>query len=268
MIIGGELLKILEFNFKVDDIITTDGYLSFCNDNKICYIKTDYFYTGSFYWRGEFHPKNIQDVCVIGHSDYPVTDEISNKFKTIFCINRNTNSDNTFGLPLGITNDCDDSPIHRIYGNKKIMVDVSSEKIDKKNLAYINFNISNYLSERKLIIDIFSNSSWVKNGVIENTIDGRSKYLRDIKYSKFVFCPRGNGIDTHRLWETLYMGSIPIVKYEKTHHLFTDLPILFISEWNEISEDFLNDKYEEIINKKWNMEKLKISYWEEFIKNK
>jgi hypothetical protein len=62
------------------------------------------------------------------------------------------------------------------------------------------------------------------------------------------------------------MGSVPIVKYEKTHHLFTDLPILFIKDWNEINEKFLDEKYEEIINKEWNMDKLKIQYWLNFIK--
>lgn len=41
--------------------------------------------------------------------------------------------------------------------------------------------------------------------------------------------------DTHRLWKTLYMDSIPIVKYESAHHLFTDLPILFINDWKEIN---------------------------------
>ena len=28
--------------FSIDDIITTDGYLSFCRDNDISYVKTDY----------------------------------------------------------------------------------------------------------------------------------------------------------------------------------------------------------------------------------
>ncbi len=27
----------------------------------------------------------------------------------------------------------------------------------------------------------------------------------------FVACPRGNGLDTHRFWETLYRGYIPVV---------------------------------------------------------
>ena len=28
---------------------------------------------------------------------------------------------------------------------------------------------------------------------------------------KFVVAPLGNGPDSHRIWETLYAGSIPII---------------------------------------------------------
>jgi hypothetical protein len=259
-------VKIQEFKYKIDDIITTDGYLSFCNDNNICYIKTDFFYTGNFNWRGESHPKFIDSKCVLGHSDYPVVDKISNRFTKLFCINKDSLDENTYGLPLGITNYCDDTPLHKLYGNREIMIEVYNESIKKENLCYINFNISNYPTERQFIFDKFKNVSWIKIGNVDNSLEGRKIFLRDLRSSKFVFCPRGNGIDTHRLWETLYMGSIPIVKYEKTHHLFTDLPILFIKDWNDINEDFLNEKYEEIIIKDWNMDKLKIEYWTNFIK--
>lgn len=259
-------MKIEDFNYNINDIITTDGYLKFCNENNICYIKTDFFYIGQFNWRGELHPKFVDDICVIGHSDYPVVSQITSKFNKVFCINRETDSDNTFGIPLGITNDCDDSPLHRIYGNKEIMIEVTNQYIKKDNLAYMNFNIANYPSERQMIFDKFYNEDWVVKGDIGKTLNSRLKFLQDIKLSKFVFCPRGNGVDTHRIWETLYMGSIPIVKYEKTHHLFTDLPILFIKDWNDINEDFLNEKYEDMIIKDWNMDKLKIQYWLDFIK--
>lgn len=64
------------------------------------------------------------------------------------------------------------------------------------------------------------------------------------------------------------MGSIPIVKYENTHSEFTDLPILFISDWKEVTKELLDKKYDEIINSEWNLEKLKISFWKNFIKKK
>ena len=90
-------------NIKKSDLITTDGYLSFCNDNNITYLKTDYFYTGPFIWRGNLHPdKEIKNICVVGHSDYPVVDKISEMFKYVFCVNRVTDCDNTFGIPIDI----------------------------------------------------------------------------------------------------------------------------------------------------------------------
>ena len=263
-------MNINSFDYNINDIITTDGYLSFCNKNNLQYIKTDYFYNGNriFNWRGKLHPQNLPistNMCVIGHSDYPVTNSISNNFKYVFCINRYTNNENTFGIPLGICNDVD-SELHKICGDKNLIIKIYNDKTKKENLAYINFTISTNKNERKLVFDLFSNKKWVKVGKMVTTSEGMEEYLIEIKYSKFVFCPSGNGIDTHRIWEAIYMGSIPIVKYENTtHHLFTDLPILFIDNWNQINEIFLNKEYEKIINKDYNMEKLKLSYWENFI---
>ncbi len=258
----------IQLQFNEEDIITTDGYLDFCTKNNICYIKTDYFHIGQFNWRGRIHPEGeISDKIVVGHSDYDVTDSLVKGFNKVFCINKNTSNPNFYSLPLGITNDCDDSEMHRVYGSKEMMVRVSRENSIKENLLYLNFNTNTHI-DRADIYNCFRYFDYVKIGFGINTMSGREKFLRDIKLSKFVLCPRGNGIDTHRLWESLYMGSIPILKYHSTHDSIKDLPILFIDNWNQITESFLNEKYEEITSKKWNMDKLKISYWENFIRDK
>jgi hypothetical protein len=76
--------------FNQEDIITTDGYLNFCIENNICYIKTDYFYQGQFDWRGRKHPTKIYNKIVVGHSDYEINDEMLQllfmlySYKTIF----------------------------------------------------------------------------------------------------------------------------------------------------------------------------------------
>jgi hypothetical protein len=36
-------------------------------------------------------------------------------------------------------------------------------------------------------------------------------YLGELSKHYFCLCPRGNGIDTHRFWEALYLGVIPVV---------------------------------------------------------
>jgi len=60
---------------------------------------------------------------------------------------------------------------------------------------------------------------------------------------KFVACPRGNGVDTHRIWETLYRGSIPIVlddSWSKSLD-YLGLPIIKVASWDaDLLSDVLN----------------------------
>jgi hypothetical protein len=54
---------------------------------------------------------------------------------------------------------------------------------------------------------------------------------------KYIACPRGNGIDTHRFWESLYRGSIPVVKSSQWVHNIGKLgiPLIEIEDWDEKS---------------------------------
>jgi hypothetical protein len=52
---------------------------------------------------------------------------------------------------------------------------------------------------------------------------------------KFVAAPRGNGIDTHRFWETLYRGSYPIVNKNDWSYQVKNLkiPLIEIDSWQD-----------------------------------
>lgn len=258
------------FSFLESDIITADSYLEIAkiNQDKMCYIKTDYLKNGKvpFMWREAMHPSHFKKIAIIGHSDHSVNDSDLDDFDLIFCINKNTDNPKVYGLPLGLPNDCDDLPILKIQGDKKMVVRISEESHSRTNIAYINFSENTFPSERGKIITLFSGYNWVKKSTPDQSYLGRIEYLRDLKKSKFCFCPRGNGIDTHRIWEALYMGSFPIVKRHYAHDFCSDLPIFFIDEWEEINEDLLVNKYNEFVSKKWNYEKLKVSFWEKYIK--
>jgi hypothetical protein len=41
--------------------------------------------------------------------------------------------------------------------------------------------------------------------------DSRARYVRSIKDSAFVLCPRGGGTSTFRLFETMMLGRVPVV---------------------------------------------------------
>lgn len=142
----------------------------------------------------------------------------------------------------------------------------SKEPKNYKNLFYVNHNVRTNPSERTEPYQIFNNTPWVtlEYGINGNNFDN---YLDKIHSHKFVLCPEGNGTDTHRTWETLYVGSIPVEKRNLNNQFYTDLPICFINKWSDITEEFLNKEYERIINTKWNLEKLNFDYWKNKIKN-
>ena len=263
-------------NENIDKIITCDRIMNrinlFNNPCKIKYFHTD-FILKSGIWRDNLIEKYNFDseILVNGHSDYEINNAKalfiinSNKIiKQIYSINANNTCKFSLGLPLGITNDCDDSDLHRIYGNLEMMKEISEiseNKFEEKtNLVLLNINRATH-PERLYVYDLFSKESYVTTIEPISSMEGRKKYLIDITKSIFVLCPRGNGIDTHRMWETLYMGSIPIVLYSDAFASFIGLPILFINDWKEINENFLREKIVEIKSRKWFFDKLYLDYW-------
>lgn len=86
----------------------------------------------------------------------------------------------------------------------------------------------------------------------------------------YIAAPRGNGIDTHRLWETLYRGAIPLVRDTTWYRNFSFL--------NHISIPVLSWDYEEIVRKVHTSKveffdpnkipELWWPYWESLIKDK
>lgn len=77
----------------------------------------------------------------------------------------------------------------------------------------------------------------------------------------FVLSPFGRGMDCHRTWEILCLGSIPIVKAPEFKQLFNDLPVLIINEWNEINKELLENTILSFKNKKFDYKKLELKYW-------
>lgn len=248
--------------FKSEDIICGEKFYNAFPDN---YYHSDCIVRNrSINWRGKLltPPTKGQDLIITGHSDYGITNELVQYFspKVWWTINKQTYDPRVHSLPLGITNNTNESDLHSIYGNLDSMIEVMNETKNDKNLVYMNFNINTH-EERRGVFRLFQDKSWVTRGIIENTLDGRTRFLREIRNHTFVVCPRGNGVDTHRLWETLYMGSIPIVKRDVVNHEFQDLPICFIDDWNEVNIEFLQKEKARIYSRQWSLDKLKVSYW-------
>lgn len=132
---------------------------------------------------------------------------------------------------------------------------------EKKNLLCLNFTIGTYKSERQPLAEYFFKKPYcVKMGRKK-----QKDYLQDLKESKFVLSPRGFGIDCFRTWETLVMGSYPIVRTSVLDPLYKDLPVVIVESWDQINKPFLEQKYEEMSQKTYDMKILYTTYWKEYI---
>lgn len=90
-------------------------------------------------------------------------------------------------------------------------------------------------------------------------------YLERMAACKFVLSPRGAGIDCYRNWAALLAGCIPILLDCQLSPLFEELPVLLITKWEDLTEEFLNYHYERIMKKQYSLKKLYCAYWKEEI---
>ena len=143
-----------------------------------------------------------------------------------------------------------------IGGGNKIVEQIQKQPNEKQRLLYLNFQELNH-PERVAVKNHFSTQSFC-------TVDERKpyfEYLTEIRRSKFHLSPRGNGIDCHRVWETILVGSIPILRSTPLDPLYQDLPVLIVKEWSEVTETFLEKAYTEISEKSYHLDKLYVDYW-------
>ena len=98
-------------------------------------------------------------------------------------------------------------------------------QIQKKHLIYINYNQNTNERIRSKIFKKLRKSNFINLGLYGLQIQD---YINDLKNNEYILCPTGNGHDTYRLWETLIVGSNPVVNSVDTYLEFRNLPIYFL----------------------------------------
>ena len=133
----------------------------------------------------------------------------------------------------------------------------------KKELLYFNFTVGTtntplYDCHKNIRRDIKNNLmkkfKWIENKVFE-------AYIKNLETYKFCICPPGRGIDTHRCWEALMVGTIPIVLSSPLNSLYINLPVLIVENFTVITEKYLIKEYNNLLQITYNFEKLYSHYW-------
>jgi hypothetical protein len=174
-------------------------------------------------------------ILIVGNSDrdwfdFPIS--LIPKIKAVFLQNSFVDDHRIFTLPIGVENlTYFRNGRARNFGPNLVKM----QKIDK------------------VLVGPFSPTHYIRSTLIENLQKSSrveapsSLFLDPFSYAKYaaqfayVASPRGNGEDTHRAWESLYRGTVPVLLKNMWSLSIQKLgiPISLIEAWDSQSIDDL-----------------------------
>jgi hypothetical protein len=133
----------------------------------------------------------------------------------------------------------------------------------KKKLLYFNFSDTTedpffraHADIRRKVKNILSlRFPW-------NPSEDFESYIRTLREYMFCISLPGRGIDTHRTWEALMCGTIPIMISTPLDSLFEKMPVLLVEDWSIITEEFLLKAYDELAKQKYDFDICYTPYWD------
>lgn len=234
-ITGNSFKDICDYSFDKRGLIKNKNINNYITK---FFVKSDYI--------NQFFKQKVPDenfILITHNSDYAITEKYKNyleykNLKTWYAQNVDYKHEKLIPIPIGIAN----SMWH--HGNAQTLQYIIEKNNKKQQLMYANFNTLTNPKQREYCLQ------YVKPKYIENNVSFET-YLTNLSKSYFSVCPLGNGIDSHRIWESLYLKTIPIV--ENTYNINYliqkyNLPIITIDDWSQLSNLELNTKiYHDII---------------------
>ena len=181
---------------------------------------------------------------VVHNSDHPFTSELFNKLKpfarNIYAVNCVTPE--VIPIPLGFRD-------HQ-YTSHHVITSVLKEPTPPRDIkCLVNFLIATNPPVRQKAFDYFKNNPdcLVQDYVsydpkksfafkTPETSQKRVDFYRTLRRSEFAICPAGTGLDTHRVYECILFGVIPIVLSSPLDSLYEQFPIWIVKDWLEVGD--------------------------------
>lgn len=236
-----------------------------------------------FFYADTHNLKNIESLITIAmnykestftlvthNSDYSVSQamplEILNAMhlfpKNLLWHSTNVDVDhpNIRSIPIGLEN----SEWHKDINKVEVLTNIAN--IYRFNIPFYSlnaiFNPATHPS-RPAILEHFKD---FKGGVVSASLNGINfeKYAAVVANSFFTICPRGNGIDTHRMWESLVLGSIPVIEDSINARFYKDWPVVIVKDLTKVDFTYLENELKRLIDKGLDQsffKKLEMPYW-------
>ena len=205
-------------------------------------------------------PKKLPKFNLVSHnSDRTFSNDHYHLIKPyihkIYCINCDIQDNpDIIKIPIGFLDDKCKS--HMILKKVKYL------PTNKNTLCYLNFTIGTNILERKKCYETLKDKEWIK---CEFKISPNCFYEK-VKESKYIISPDGAGYDCYRVYESLFLDSIPIIKRNPLSDFYDKIPVFQINSWEELSEDYLESNWDLLYKQmnNWKTENpnwTKVEFW-------
>lgn len=251
----------------------------------------------------EISSLNNQVILITGNSDKGIEPHVIQSappnIKYWFAQNHLSPRNNLFSIPIGLQDsfwnirpdhgvgyDC---AVEKVETIRKVYL---GDDVAPSKFIYANFNPDTNPGYRNRMKEICLNIPYIN---FQDSSLSYEKFIFEIRDHQATFCPIGNGVDTHRIWEVLYCKRIPITvkvnspsstkvnnflqgecnhapilpyEYEIYEQLYSKLPIVILESFEQLyDEDLLNKKIQEQKEKKYDKNLLNFNYWKDKILN-
>lgn len=175
-------------------------------------------------------------ILISHNSDYNITDKdkyIAEHPKIIHWFTQNlaTSHPKISFIPIGIANSC------WSHGNESNFKDILATPINKEFTVYFNFRVETNKEKRQPCKDILVNAGlqFIPDLPPDTYLDVLSRHYYSI-------CPEGNGIDSHRIWESLLLNTIPIMlRNPFTEMILKEYPCILLHRWEDLTIETLQN---------------------------
>lgn len=187
----------------------------------------------------------------------------------LFIENLDSEVNNAEPIPLGI---------HPRIGSEDFNMYRGHVNIDvNKPMKVTNFNVQRYDSiqwAERAYVQQLSNTRWSNVSICPTAKLTYDEYLHELSRYMFTVCVHGGGLDVNpKLWESLLVGTIPIIRVNRPYtdiYKELDLPVVIVEDWSSRSitpRKLVNWRkkyypYFTVTNNRKNMlDKLSLDYW-------
>lgn len=186
-------------------------------------------------------PKSVS--LVVHNSDESFTDDLYQRVKpyvtdvsAVNCVTRHAKQ-----LPLGLRD-------HQYASHHVLRAVMNEPPVPRDILCLVNFLVATNPAERQTVYNLFKSNPHCLvqheymfydfgrslNFGDEETQRRRLDFYRTLKRCKYAICPSGTGIDTHRVYECIHLGVIPIVRSSPLDPLYSGMPVKIVEQWTDL----------------------------------